>query len=46
VRPETISPHPEGWNAVEGGRRRLFCFAAQSALTRGGKKPVPVVAGG
>jgi hypothetical protein len=30
---------------VEGGRRRLFCFAMQSALARGGKKLAADVAG-
>jgi hypothetical protein len=38
VKPEAISPHLKGWNEVEDGRRRLFCFAMQSALARGGKK--------
>jgi len=46
VRPETISPHLKGWNEVEDDRRRLFCFAMQSAFARGGKKPVTDVAGG
>ena len=34
VRPGTIGPHPKGWNEVEGGRRRLFCFAMQSRRRR------------
>src|SRR5262249_53241493 len=28
------APHPQGWNAVEGGRRQLFCFAMQSRRRR------------
>ena len=34
VRPEAIDPHPKGCNAVEGGRRRLFCLAMQSRRRR------------
>ncbi|WP_125270171.1 hypothetical protein [Agrobacterium sp. FDAARGOS_525] len=56
VRPGTLGPHPKGWNEVEGGRRRLFCFAMQSrtgvphAACRmgwlgGGKKQATDVAG-
>ncbi|WP_105383661.1 hypothetical protein [Neorhizobium alkalisoli] len=43
VRPGTIGPHSQGWNEVEGGRRRLFCFAMQAE--GGGKKLVTDVAG-
>ncbi|MBN8931037.1 MAG: hypothetical protein J0G97_03755 [Rhizobium pusense] len=32
--PETIGLHPKGRNEVEGGRRRLFCFALQSRRRR------------
>lgn len=32
--PGTIGLHPKGRNTVEGGRRRLFCFALQSRRRR------------
>ena len=32
--PGTIGPHPKGRNAMEGGRRQLFCFAMQSRRRR------------
>src|SRR6266700_396192 len=31
VRPGTIGPHPKGTASAPDGRRRLFCFAMQSA---------------
>src|SRR5882762_3798582 len=31
VRPGTIGPHPKGTAPAPDGRRRLFCFAMQSA---------------